>query len=589
MRTRLACALVALLGVLLLTGADTFQVVNPSGVASAEYDTSYTIVGTSPATTRTAGAWVAWNAAAAAKKDSVKTGVAWAMPRAGDSAGADTISNYPQSLGSSFYNDFYCREQQQFPPSYGPATIPMLRLPYTARSDRDVVQAILCLYFDATNRLVRSASGDTTFIIADTTTTNHSLFVSSVGIGRWPSSPAWPTRTNTSYTTIKSGTNWSPTLASINRARKHGVVKAFTGATAAGGWVGFDVTDLVDDFSTINFFAFMNRRASGNAYIQFGHPDDAVKATRPFLLVKTFAKTRRAGPWPGGAQVAAAIQCDDGKRAGWMAYDSVATVYDVNLTYSLEVNNVFNYSDVWVTPDDIRYLYSKGHEIQNQGWFSRARCVGQETGFTRGCYDCTGTAFLATMTSALAVADSITMHADSSYYWARKWITADETVNLDWRPRTFAYGSGANTAALEDSLAARGYYGARDAAGTSFVMMWASGYPFKITEPLAISQIAGAFSNGSNANNEATTRAVVRALVNQYRYGGPYANGILSFYVHSPSEDCDREHFGWIIDELLDQGVYFDTMSNLLNYWRRHHSAVNGADPADQWASPWGE
>lgn len=37
MRTRLACALVALLGVLLLTGADTFQVVNPSGVASPEY------------------------------------------------------------------------------------------------------------------------------------------------------------------------------------------------------------------------------------------------------------------------------------------------------------------------------------------------------------------------------------------------------------------------------------------------------------------------------------------------------------------------------------------------------------------------
>lgn len=587
MRRTIICAavvaaLLACIGGAPFSGGGPMRGSSPAGVASPRYDTLYTLIGTSPLTPRlvagvdTAHCWTG------TPDDSVKVGIAWAMPCA--VAPYDTVSNYTTSAQS----DAQLWGGTTIPNNYGTGAQPMLVMPYAKRSDRDIVQALLCVYVDPSYPLM-IASGDTLFVFADTVAADAAL-TTSIGQARWSSSPFWPTRCNATWSNIKSGVAWSPTLTSRNSGRELGPYMAVTAVDTTSGWMAFDVTSLVDDF-TVQAFGFVHKKGSGNPILRFGNPDDAVKATRPFLLVKTFARTRTSGPWPSGAQVACAIHCDDGKRVGWMAYDSVATVAGVKLTYSLEVNNVFNYPyPEWVNAADIRSLLAKGHEIQNQGWFSRGRCVGQEAGFTRGCFDCgASTSMPANVDSlyqkmryALAKADTIHMHADSSYYWLRKWITNDEAVNLGWRPTTFAFGGGVNTNALEDSLAARGYSGARDVAGTAFVLSWSSGYPFKITGPPAVAQLAGAWSAGSNASNEATTRAAVRAWVKQCQYGGPYPGAAIALYVHSPSEDCDREHFGWIIDELQKQGVYIDTMSNLLGYWRRHHHAA-GADQADQW------
>jgi len=576
-KTIIYAALASLL-LALLTGADPGSRGRPAPVANAyspRYDTLYTLIGTSPLTTRTAGCWTG------TPDDSVKVGIAWAQP-SWSSGKEDSCGYYGSAVP-----DMMLWGGATIPCPTTGATQPRLVLPYTKRADRDIVQALLCVYIDATQKLVMAA-GDSLFVYADTNS-NCALLDDSIGQARWsayPSGAPWVTRANCSWNNIKSGTAWSPTLTSRDTGRKQGPYIVRTGATAdIHGWVAFDVTQLVDDFNVYSF-GFDLKSATITGYTRIRTPDCVTKAGRPFLLLKTFARSRTAGPWPGGAQVAMSIQVDDGKRTAWMAYDSVATEHGIKLTYAIEVNNVFNSAATWVTAADLRTLLAEGHEIQNQAWFTRSICAGitgEET--THGRFNCNGalTIGIPQMSVALAKADSAHMHVDSSAYWLRKWITNNETVNLSWRPLTFSYANGANSDALEDTVAARGYYGARDASGFTYPLMWVSGYPFKIDSGPSIQQLAGDLSgSGVNANTEAATRAAVRAYVMKYRFGGECPNGMMSLYIHNGAADCDVAHLGWIIDELKLQGVYIDTMANLLNYWRRHHHAAS-ADKADQW------
>ena len=255
-------------------------------VAPAANDTAYTVVGTSPLTPRQITVENRVHAWPLGTFTADSTGIAWAQPNraAADSAGYYVINT----------NDFTLDNGTAIPGAgiLG-GTAPMMRFPYTVPAGRSIVQALLVMYVEPTNFVTLQAGhGDTLFAFADTTTDNHALWYGSTGQSRWASYPSagspWTHRANTAYNHVFSTTDWSPTLESLNNSHKIGPFSAITSTSNPGtvsGYIGMDVTDLLVDHRVRSFRIMHWCDTLGVAMI--GHPDAALRKTRPFLLVKT--------------------------------------------------------------------------------------------------------------------------------------------------------------------------------------------------------------------------------------------------------------------------------------------------------------
>lgn len=550
-RTIIYSALVALvLG--LLTAAAPFPRTRGGGpVSSPRYDTLTTIIGTSPLTTRTAASYPA------AIDDSNKVGVAWALPAAAaslvDSAG----------YGSATPSDCVLYAGNTIPNGYGGAMQPLLVMPYTKRADRDIVQALLAVYVDPSYPLILSA-GDTLFVFADTVTADAAL-PTSIGQARWATSPLWPTRANATWNNIKSGVAWSPTLASRNSGRELGPYVAITAAATTSGWMAFDVTRLVDAH-TVRAFGFVCKRASGNNAIRFGNPDDATKATRPFLLVKTFAKARAAGPWPGGKMLAACITQDDLESQAYTTHlVKLADSLGVKITLAPELGHI----DVstGVKSDSLLAYAARGHEIASQGWYSN---LSNGVDKIPGDPDSTASLFaFGTFKTAVQSAAGIHVQMDSTRVLFLRWGLA--------LPRTYVYPFGFRSAAYDDSLTARGIIAARGASIGSYAdwirVSADSCYPFRV--PASYNPLGSASAGYlyQDTDTEAQVRAKVRALVRECLTRGSSRteyDGVIVLFGHSFT-DMKFNQLAWIIDELRLNGVYIDRFDNLMAYYRRHH------------------
>lgn len=547
---RLMTIILAAACALCLMAAGNTTVFKAGGVASPRYDTLTTIIGTSPLTTRTAACWTA------TPDDSVKVGIAW----------AEVASGYADSAGisSAVPNDLTFASSTTIPSTTGSGYASMLLLPYTPRADRDVVRATLFLYFDAAYPLILSA-GDSFIVAVDTALTNHGLFASSIGQERWASSPLWPTRANASWDNIKSGVAWAPTLASSNTSRKLGPFVAVTNAQTTSGWIGIDVTDLIDDF-TPRMFRFAYKRASPGNYVRFGHPDDAVKATRPFLMVKTFARARAPGPWPGGKMLAACITQDDLESQTYTTHlVKLADSLGVKITLAPELGHI----DVstGVKSDSLLAYAARGHEIASQGWYSN---LSNGADKIPGDPDSTASLFaFGTFKAAVQSAEGIHVQMDSTRVMFLRWGLA--------LPRTYVYPYGFRSAAYDDSLTARGIIAARGASIGSYAdwirVSADSCYPFRV--PASYNPLGSASAGYlyQDTDTEAQVRVKVRALVKECLTRGSSRteyDGVIVLYGHSFT-DMKFNQLAWIIDELRLNGVYIDRFDNLMAYYRRHH------------------
>jgi hypothetical protein len=269
----------------------------PAPATPAAADTHYTIVATSPMTPRAISLGnraVCWPSA---PTDSVKVGVAWAQLKAGatalrDSSGwAMTATGTGTSLGY-----FRVIGDSELPQTAG--TCEYLYMPYTVPTGRKVDQALLFLYVPSsgTNAGIGinqfASTTDTFFVFSDLNTTNHSLWWTTTGRASiwstYPTASPYLHRANASYNHITgghaAGPAWSPTLDSLDNSYKIGPSVSLGTTGIYNGFIGFDVTALISG-GVMFPFRFLYKNDLDDFLI--AHPDNEIKAKRPFLLVKT--------------------------------------------------------------------------------------------------------------------------------------------------------------------------------------------------------------------------------------------------------------------------------------------------------------